>query len=380
MEASNPEVKALGALSLDQLPLCKVKPGRDYSARRARKKRGKSQGQRDLATGARQPQLYPTSPVLDGSHSTLLDRSLGTTPSSKQLNPNTSPSKSSRDPLLENGASFSLRKDPLQHPSVPTPDARYLSLASIPPNLLPTPQRLLLVLDLNGTLLYRPHAASNYHPRPFLPEFLAYCLANHSLLIWSSAILPNVSAICAKLFKPSDRKTLLGEWARDTLGLTSEQYASKVQVYKRLDRIWDNADLSSTHPLAHEGSKWSQANTLLIDDSEMKASAQPYSLVQIPEFVKGGAEKKGAKDILGQVVGYLEEVRRWGDVSAFVRGRRFEIDCGWGWSWREGKSKEGAVRRKRVMSSETEGFMSSDAEEEQGGVKLDGGDAGRNTK
>lgn len=391
MEASDPEVEALGALSLDQLPLRKVKPGRDYSARRARKKLGKCHKLQDLMTGPPQRQLsvstlrklppwcideysrYPTPHALDGSIPTPLDRLLGTNPPSKQLNPNTSPSESLRVPLGENDQSISLQKDILQHLPVPTPHARYLSLASIPPNPLLTPQRLLLVLDLNGTLLYRTHGASMYHPRPFLPEFLAYCLTNHSLLVWSSATPPNVSAICAKLFHPCDRSTLLGEWARDTLGLTSEQYASRVQVYKRLDRIWDNPDLSSTHPLAREGSKWSQANTILIDDSAMKASAQPYNLVQIPEFVRGGAEKMGGNDVLGQVVGYLEEVRRWGDVSAFVRRLRFELDGGWGWNWEERKSVESAVRKKqRLMSHEKEGFMSSDTEEEEGGVKLEG--------
>lgn len=149
---------------------------------------------------------------------------------------------------------------------------------------------------------------------------------------------------------------------------------SRVQVYKRLDRIWDNPDLSSTHPLAHEGDKWSQANTLLIDDSAMKASAQPYNVVQIPEFVKGGAEKRTAgKDFLGQVVGYLEEARRWGDVSAFSRGRPFEINCGWGWDWKEKMTVEPAVRKKhRSMPREEEGHMSSDADEEEGGVKLEG--------
>lgn len=81
----------------------------------------------------------------------------------------------------------------------------------------------------------------------------------------------------------------------------------------------------------------------------------------------------GGKDVLGQVVGYLEEMRRWGDVSAFVRKVRFELDGGWGWNWKERKSVESAVGKKQsVMSRENEGFMSSDTEEEEGGVKLEG--------
>ena len=79
----------------------------------------------------------------------------------------------------------------------------------------------------------------------------------------------------------------------------------------------------------------------------MKASAQPYNLVQIPEFVKGGAENRDAKDVLGQVVGYLEEARSWVNVSAFVRGRRFEVDCGWEWNWKEKK----IMRKKKIIMS-----------------------------
>ncbi|MCJ1470166.1 hypothetical protein MMC07_008811 [Pseudocyphellaria aurata] len=337
MEASNPEVEALGALSLDQAPLRHVKPARDYPARRAKKK-------------------------------------LGTPPPRNHLSSSSSLSKLPKVPLRQSDSSIALRKEPLQHLPVPVPNVCYLAHASIPPTPLSTPQRLLVVLDLNGTLLYRSRGSSSFHPRPFLPEFLNYCLANHALLVWSSATAPNVSAICARLFQPHARSTLLGEWARDTLGLTNEQYASRIQVYKRLDRIWDNPGLSSTHPLAHEGGKWSQVNTLLIDDSAMKASAQPYSVVQIPEFVKGGAEKKTAEnDVLGQVVGYLEEARRWGDVSAFSRERPFKMNCGWGWDWKEKKNVKPAVRKKQgSIPREEEGYISSDADEEEGGVKLEG--------
>lgn len=265
----------------------------------------------------------------------------------------------------------------LQHIRAPTPTAGYLTYAYVTPTQLPSPQRLLLVLDLNGTLLYRPNFSSNYLPRPFLAPFLAYCLANHSVLIWSSATPPNVSAICGKLFRPNDRRNLLGEWARDTLGLTPEQYVSKVQVYKRLDRIWDDLHLSTTHPLAHQGQKWGQENTLLIDDSPMKASAQPYNLVRIPEFAKDNATDQGGGELglLGQVVGYLEEARRWGNVSAFVRNRKFEVKEGWRWDWEpEKKGKTGRWREKEGVQQQpevwTEGSMDSDTEE-RGGVRLE---------
>lgn len=263
-----------------------------------------------------------------------------------------------------------LKKPALQHFSAPIPTAGYLNKAHgfLTQTLLP--QRLLLVLDLNGTLLYRPSASSDYLPRPSLAPFLAYCLANHSILIWSSASPQNVSAICAKLFQPQDRRNLLGEWARDTLGLTPEQYTSKFQVYKRLEQIWHDPHLSASHPLASQGQRWGQKNTLLIDDSPVKASAQPYNLLRIPEFIKNTTEI----DVLGQVVGYIEATRRRDNVSAYVCSRKFEVDDGWTWDWE--KLAEKRKRRVERNSAQelvmpSEGSVAS-SDVERGGVRLEG--------
>lgn len=260
----------------------------------------------------------------------------------------------------------------LQHICAPIPTAGYLDNAHGSPTQTLLPQRLLLVLDLNGTLLYRPSASSNYLPRPFLAPFLAYCLANHSVLIWSSASPENVSAMCAKLFQPRERRTLLGEWGRDTLGLTSEQYTSKVQVYKRLDQIWHDPRLSASHPLASQGQRWGQENTLLIDDSPMKATAQPYNLLRIPEFNQNTTEI----DVLGQVVGYIEEARRRDNVSAYVCSRKFEVDDGWIWDWEKPATAEKKDRRMRRNSVKElvmprEGSVAG-SDEEHGGVSLEG--------
>ena len=220
---------------------------------------------------------------------------------------------------------------------VPIPALTYLDIAHATPNLLHSPQRLLLVLDLNGTLLHRSRASQNYVPRPCLHEFLQYAFANHSLLVWSSAQPFNVRGICSRLFSQDQREMLLGEWGRDTLGLTSAQYKKKTQIYKRLDRIWDNENLQCLHPNSGLGARWGQHNTVLIDDSVLKASAQPFNHVKVPEFVRGGSEKEGrGRNVLGQVVGYLEEARKWSDISGFVRRQPFAIDEEWRWPAEEG--------------------------------------------
>ncbi|CAF9905060.1 hypothetical protein IMSHALPRED_000248 [Imshaugia aleurites] len=213
------------------------------------------------------------------------------------------------------------------HLPAPVPTSVYHSDARAIPTLLPSPQRLLLVLDLNGTLLYRPRASQNYTPRPGLSNFLKYAFANHTLLIWSSAQPKNVKSLCSRLFSRGQRQMLLGEWGRDTLGLTSAQYKERVQVYKRLDRIWANENLQRSHPDFEGGKRWGQHNTVLIDDSVLKASAQPFNHVEVPEFVQGGGEEVGdGRDVLGHVVEYLEEARKWSNVSGFLKQGPFKIE------------------------------------------------------
>ncbi|KAI4177798.1 MAG: hypothetical protein LQ343_000262 [Gyalolechia ehrenbergii] len=219
-------------------------------------------------------------------------------------------------------------------PQTPIPDATYLTQSMIPALQLYSSQPLLLVLDLNGTLLYRPKASSGYKARPCLKPFLAHCDSNYKILVWSSATPQNVNAICAQIFTPEQRGFLLGEWGRDTLCLSPQQYKAKVQVYKRLDRIWALDKIQRSHPDHPSGGRWSQKNTLLLDDSAMKASATPYNAVVVPEFVKGGGEEqKNGTDVLGQVVGYLEMARTFQDVSSFARERPFRTNEGWRWDW-----------------------------------------------
>lgn len=329
------------------------------------------------ATPSNQPSLSTNSP--DGRHDITIHanqlelniQAIATLLHSRSTPPPKNKLKKPRQPK-DNSIRSDSKTPALQHIRAPVPTAGYLDNAHGSPTKSPLPQRLLLVLDLNGTLLHRPSASSNYLPRPFLAPFLAYCLANHSVLIWSSASPENVSAMCAKLFQPRDRRTLLGEWGRDTLGLTPEQYTSKVQVYKRLDQIWHNPRLSASHPLAVQGQRWGQENTLLIDDSPMKATAQPYNLLRIPEFNKNTTEI----DVLGQVVGYIEEARRRDNVSAYVCSRKFEVDDGWTWDWEKPTAAEKKDRRvKRISVQEfvmpREGSVAG-SDEEHGGVSLEG--------
>lgn len=243
-----------------------------------------------------------------------------------------------RQSTVSEDSDYPSSRNSVQPPPLPLPTTQYLQQARSEPRKSDSARPLLLVVDLNGTLVERKKGSSNFVGRPNVTPFLKYVLDNHTMLIWSSASPQNVMKVCQRLFSKKDRQKVIGEWGRDTLDLTPEQFKEKVQVYKKLDKIWRNETIKYTHPNAEKGEIWDQTNTILIDDSRTKAAAQPHNLLEIPEFKNKAEQKK--TDVLKQVAGYLEELRWQVDVSAFIRTRSFRIDDGWSRPWPEKEVKE----------------------------------------
>ncbi|KAI9796230.1 MAG: hypothetical protein M1835_004492 [Candelina submexicana] len=213
----------------------------------------------------------------------------------------------------------------------PKPTAQYISQAITPPRNIGLPQDLLLVLDLNGTILHRSKSSKKITLRPNGNRFLEYLLDRHNLMVWSSAKPENVDRMCRYLFQDDRRALLKGEWGRDRLGLSAQQYDAKVQVYKRLEWVWEDDSIAVSHPHYAKGGRWDQSNTVLIDDATLKATAQPHNLLEVPEFTGGAAQMK--LDLLRQVVGYVEELRWQVDVSSFIKQNPFRVDSGWDHQW-----------------------------------------------
>ncbi|KAF2772261.1 HAD-like protein [Teratosphaeria nubilosa] len=208
----------------------------------------------------------------------------------------------------------------------PQPDRAYLHQANMPILPLGSPRTLLVILDLNGTLLHRKSKGSTFTARPHVNEFLHYLLTNHAVMVWSSASPENVKAMCGKLFTKPQMQQLIAVWARDKLRLEQKYYNQKVQVYKQLSWVWEE--------LAASGKEaWDQSNTVLIDDSLEKAASEPHNLVQIEEFENRADQQ--STDVLGQVVRYLEVARDYSDVSSFMREYPFTYlpeDAPFDWS------------------------------------------------
>lgn len=200
---------------------------------------------------------------------------------------------------------------------VPEPSKLYLSFTEMDPQAASSPQPLLLVLDLNGTLLYRPDRRKSHFfiERPDTQQFLNYVLAHFRVMIWSSAQPENVELMCNKLFPIESRGRLVAVWGRDRLGLSVADSQRRVQVYKRLERIWNDPEIQAQHPLAHQGRKWHQGNTVLIDDSVEKSRSEPYNFVGVEEF----DGKPEDPNILENLAVYLSTLRMQTNVSSYIR-------------------------------------------------------------
>lgn len=211
---------------------------------------------------------------------------------------------------------------------VPKPTREYLTQAGLEPyHLTQDTQKLLVVLDLNGTLLYRKNRAhsANVNMRPGLTSLLKYLFENHTVMVYTSARPENAITMVAQIMSPVQQRQLVAIWARDKLDLTKSQYNSKVQVYKKLEKIWQEPGIQET---AEEGRPWNQTNTILVDDSHLKASSQPYNLLQVPEFTNNKPQGDlNAEDawvsaqsaILRDLQRDLEQLKWQGDVSRLIR-------------------------------------------------------------
>ncbi|TVY81476.1 putative FCP1 homology domain-containing protein, partial [Lachnellula suecica] len=194
----------------------------------------------------------------------------------------------------------------------------YFARSQAPANILSVPQHLLVVIDLNGTILYRP-SRNNPHrftARPHALRFLQYCIDTFHVVIWSSARPENVNAIVDAILPPTLKERCVAIWGRDKFHLTPTDYARRVQCYKRLKTVWQDPQVARSHPDFTLGANWDQTNTVLVDDSIEKGQSEPYNLIEIPEYV-GNVHESG--DILPQVHDYLNQLSLSSNVSAHMR-------------------------------------------------------------
>ncbi|KAL2782827.1 NLI interacting factor-like phosphatase-domain-containing protein [Aspergillus keveii] len=212
-------------------------------------------------------------------------------------------------------------------PKSPSATKNYLHQSSLAPTSTSTPQPLLVILDLNGTLIFRKTRKfpPSFSRRVGLDDFLNTLVEKYKVMIWSSSQPPTVDAVCQKLFSEPKRKELVAEWGRDKLGLSKSEYNSKIQVYKTLDTVWSSRDVQASYPnhgasesndTTSAGTRWDQSNTILIDDSKLKAVSEPYNLIEIPEFTNAPGVDESY--IFPKVLQLLEILAKCDDVSKML--------------------------------------------------------------
>jgi hypothetical protein len=192
---------------------------------------------------------------------------------------------------------------------------------------------LLVILDLNGTLIYRKvrKLPPRFASRAGLEHFLDVLTKKYSVMIWSSSQPATVNAVCPMLFTKDQHQGLVARWGRDKFGLTRAQYNSKLQVYKQLHKVWNSPEIQAAYPgskhkSASTGKKkkklkrelpldqrWDQTNTILIDDSKLKAHSEPYNILEIPEFTND--PKVDESNLFTTVLAKLDTLSRYDDVS-----------------------------------------------------------------
>lgn len=226
----------------------------------------------------------------------------------------------------------------------PPPLDTYLAQAAEEPSTIDSPRTLLVILDLNGTVLFRPNRnAQTMIERPFLKPFLRYLFQNFKVMVWSSAKPDNVKALVNKALDNDLRSKLVAQWARDSFGLSPTNYQQNVQVYKNLRLVWSRDVIQQHHPEYAAGERFGQHNTVLIDDSALKANAQPHNLLEIPEFSATPEQMEG--DALREVAGYLEELRHQADVSRYIKRVPF-VGGRWTYEWPAEVAGDGEVTTK----------------------------------
>lgn len=215
------------------------------------------------------------------------------------------------------------------------PSNAYLKTSSSLSITLSKPNLKLIVLDLNGTLVWRPdRAKSSYLPKPRtgLSQFLTFLFDNFAVMIWSSSSPKSVNTMvrctsrskfseltvqCNAIFSDTQKEKLVAVWARDTLGLNSNDYNRKIQTYKNLDWLWDNRHLRKIK-------QFSQLDTIIIDDSYEKIKQHPNNVIVLPEYDQA-LHESGRDNALQLIEDYLDDLRLASNVSNYISARKLQF-------------------------------------------------------
>lgn len=178
------------------------------------------------------------------------------------------------------------RSNTPERPPIPSsPSPEYLAISQEPSHK-PTDifaHRKLLILDLNGTLVFRsPHVKRNayqrmpgqralrsVHRRPYLLSFEQYLFHPRTrawldTMVWSSAQPHSVKDMTEQCF-PNHGDDLLAIWARDTLGLKEEDYCMYL-----FQSLRNSAVLTGTKIAKHKRRRTSRSHGVISESIQQR--------------------------------------------------------------------------------------------------------------
>ncbi|KAG0290007.1 hypothetical protein BGZ96_006505 [Linnemannia gamsii] len=210
----------------------------------------------------------------------------------------------------------------------------YMDLANQPPMKLDTPKKLLVILDLNGTLFYssgQHYKTRSYIKRPYFVPLLLFLYANCRVMIWSSATRQRVNGMLTGGGFTGVEK-IDRVWNREHLQLRSKDLYRKVLTLKDLEFVWSaiEAERAEANPeQLLEGGKYEfrydQTNTVLIDDSSHKTQLQPHNCMIVPDFDSTRVQCGDDQELL-KVIHYLSDLLYQDNVSAYMRTSPFNTN------------------------------------------------------
>jgi len=145
-----------------------------------------------------------------------------------------------------------------------------------------------------GTLVYK----TRVWKRPGLGDFLAFCFANFTVAVWSSAQYHNLEAILKYTFSFAQIRLLRFVWCQNECTVVDPhpdpEEENKPLYKKQLKKVWS----------VFEG--YDSTNTLILDDSPMKLEDNPVECcIHISSWVP--YEGDGMGDTVFEETGILRK-------------------------------------------------------------------------
>ncbi|KAM5559612.1 hypothetical protein ABKV19_020996 [Rosa sericea] len=196
------------------------------------------------------------------------------------------------------------------------------------------PRKKLLVLSLNGLLLYRVYrknkakfpttrdpdarfASQLVFEGPFAAEFVEFCLERFEVAVWSCAQERKVKGVLDCVMGWRKRKKLIAifdqDHCTDSEPISMEDKEMPLFL-KKLKDLWKYLD-----------GKYSESDTLLIDDQPYKALLNPpYTGIFLESYNPNNASDN-ALDPKGELGVYLDDLAAADNVQVYVKKNPFGV-------------------------------------------------------